>query len=268
MRSIPAVLLLTVFSTHAAAQNADPTDSERGSRIARGGFRNEDEIRDKFNNWKTDKEARAWLKAMNYKLGTIEEVAAIKPHGQKADVKVTITTKSGETVEGISVKLVSTSNGFNQIDKRWLASYAKMWNMPPDVVTAMKLYLGETPPNASSRKPERMYLNELTPAARTAVTEFFARRKDRIVSDLLAGEGQRSAEWFMVTFRNRESPRWRIRSLADTIEFYAEGPVTMTRAGNLKIGRVSMQRKGGDNGRKTAKMLQFKINPVHLFEAE
>ncbi|MBX7261288.1 MAG: hypothetical protein K1X26_06545 [Chitinophagales bacterium] len=29
-----------------------------------------------------------------------------------------------------------------------------------------------------------------------------------------------------------------------------------------------MQRKGGDNGRETAKMLQFKINPAELFEVE
>ena len=27
-----------------------------------------------------------------------------------------------------------------------------------------------------------------------------------------------------------------------------------------------MQRKGGDGGRKTSKMLQFKINPAELFE--
>lgn len=35
---------------------------------------------------------------------------------------------------------------------------------------------------------------------------------------------------------------------------------------NLKIGKITMQRKGGDNGRETAKMLQFKINPAELFE--
>ena len=29
-----------------------------------------------------------------------------------------------------------------------------------------------------------------------------------------------------------------------------------------------MQRKGGDNGRDTAKMLQFKINPAELFDLE
>ena len=29
-----------------------------------------------------------------------------------------------------------------------------------------------------------------------------------------------------------------------------------------------MQRKGGDGGRKTANMLQFKINPAELFNIE
>jgi hypothetical protein len=29
-----------------------------------------------------------------------------------------------------------------------------------------------------------------------------------------------------------------------------------------------MQRKGGDNGRDTARMLQFKINPVLLFNSK
>lgn len=34
----------------------------------------------------------------------------------------------------------------------------------------------------------------------------------------------------------------------------------------LKLGRVTVQRKGGDGGRKTANMLQFKVNPTELFD--
>ncbi len=36
--------------------------------------------------------------------------------------------------------------------------------------------------------------------------------------------------------------------------------------GNIKIGNITMQRKGGDSGRKTAQMLQFKRNPAELFD--
>lgn len=42
----------------------------------------------------------------------------------------------------------------------------------------------------------------------------------------------------------------------------------MTPRGSLKIGRITVQRKGGDNGRKTANMLQFKINPTEIFNIE
>ena len=109
---------------------------ERGSQTAKQGFKNEDEIRDKFNNWRSDADATAWLSSMGYKPSEIESVVAAKPHGEKADVEVRVKTKAGEKTEGISIKLVSSPTGFNQIDKRWLATYAKMWKMPPNVVAA------------------------------------------------------------------------------------------------------------------------------------
>jgi len=46
---------------------------------------------------------------------------------------------------------------------------------------------------------------------------------------------------------------------------FGNGNIEITARGNFKIGRITMQRKGGDGGRETAKMLQFKINPAELF---
>ena len=42
----------------------------------------------------------------------------------------------------------------------------------------------------------------------------------------------------------------------------------MTKQGNFRIAKIGMQRKGGDGGRPTANMLQFKINPAELFDIE
>ena len=50
------------------------------------------------------------------------------------------------------------------------------------------------------------------------------------------------------------------------INHYSDGNVEITARGNLKIGRITMQRKGGDAGRDTAKMLQFKVEPTELFD--
>ena len=37
-----------------------------GSQTAKGGFRNEDDIVRKFNDWKTDEDAQKWLAIMGY----------------------------------------------------------------------------------------------------------------------------------------------------------------------------------------------------------
>lgn len=239
--------------------------SEIGSATAKGGFRNEDKIRDKFNNWDTDQNSKAWLKVMGHDLSKVKAVTATKPHGYKADVEVVVVTEQMTTTDRLSIKLVSSENGFNQIDKRWLKQYAEMWKMPPDVIAGMRLYLGESVPNTASRRDNRMYLDELSLSHRDAIINFFQTHKDEIVSDLISGDGPHSANWFMVTQKATDKPRWVIRPTKQVVEFFSEGPVQMTRAGNLKIGRISMQRKGGDNGRDTAKMLQFKMNPALLF---
>lgn len=266
--AILAVFILTAFVSVTLGQQPSDAKIERGSQTAKNGFKNEDEIRDKFNNWKTDEDARMWLAAMNYKVNEIESVVAAKPHGEKADVEVRIKTTSGEKIEGISIKLVSSPNGFNQIDKRWLATYVKMWKMPAQVVAALKLFVGETLPTKLSRNAKRMFINELEPAQQKAVVDFFTLKRDEIVSDLFAGDGDTRADWVMVALKSTDKPRWIIRSSTDTIKFFGSGPVEITRNGNLKIGRITMQRKGGDAGRETAKMLQFKINPALLFYAK
>ena len=267
--NLPLWLVVAVLLCHSIfAQTSHQAKVELGSKTAKDGFKNEDEIRVKFNNWRIDKDARGWLAAMNYKAADIENVVVAKPHGQKADVEVRVKTRTGEKKEGISIKLVSSPTGFNQIDKRWLATYAKMWKMSANVQTALKFFVGETPPLKPSRDPKRSYLNELDPVTQKSVVDFFTANKEEIVSDLFAGDGSHAAGWVMVAFKATENTRWVIRSSADTITYFSEGKVEITRAGNLKIGRVTMQRKGGDGGRETAKMLQFKINPVQLFDAK
>jgi len=258
-----AVLVLAIYGS-SFAQKPQAAKVELGSATAKNGFKNETEIQDKFNNWKVDADARPWLEGMGYEVADVESVIASKPHGEKADVEVRVKTKSGERVEGISIKLVSSPNGFNQIDKRWLSHYAKMWKMPANVESALKLFVGETQPTKPARASNRMFLDELEATARDAIVAFFTNNKHEIVSDLFQGDGAHAAGWIMVAFKATANTRWTLKHVEDVIKFYGDGPVTITKSGNLKIGRITMQRKGGDGGRETANMLQFKINPALL----
>lgn len=259
---ITCAVLFAAFSF--AGGTAAAQTAAKGSQIAKAGFANEAVIAAKFNNWQSDADARLWLAAMGFPPSRIRSVVARRPHGEKSDVELTVSIDDRTYASGISIKLVSNKTGFNQIDKRWVSAYARAWKMPPDVIEALKLFVGEIRPKKPTRTAGRMYLNELSKEQQDAVVSFFTTNKETIASDLFEGDGKYAAGWFLVAYRAGDKPLWAFRSARDAENFFSEGPVVITRAGNLKIGRITMQRKGGDGGRETAKMLQFKINPALL----
>ena len=82
-----------------------------GSETAKNGFKNEDYVVEKFNNWQDDLTAQEWLISMNYKLVDIQNVKASKIKGSfKADVqvqiKIEIQLKELIDVQNLQVKLV------------------------------------------------------------------------------------------------------------------------------------------------------------------
>jgi len=258
-------LLLVIIALGFSGVIAQGTAAALGSETAKNGFKNEDEIRDKFIAWKSDVDARAWLVTMGYKLDDVLSVSAVKPSGQKSDVDVTVETKTGRHTDGISIKLVSSPHGFNQIDKRWLAHYVKMWSIPPEVEATLKLFCGETPPTKTGRSTDRMFLDELTAEQQKAVIDFFNTHREKVLHDLFRGDGPHAASWFMVAWKPGDKTSWVLKRDEDVEHFFGDGKIELTSGGNLKIGKITVQRKGGDAGRDTAKMLQFKINPALLF---
>lgn len=244
-----------------------------GSRTARAGFSNENDVIDRFNNWKEDKIAQEWLTEMKYRVDDIEFVKASKVRGQyKADVQVRITIviklKSQEDLQNLQVKLVSNPQGFNQIDKRWVDKYVELWNIPEDVTKILKLFTGEIPPTKKdTRDTRRMFLDEMSKSDQDRIISFFNDKKILIISDILKGRGEFSADWTLVILKCNGESHWVLKSINHVMNVFGNGDIRLTKEGSLKIGKIGMQRKGGDGGRNTAKMLQFKINPVELFKS-
>ena len=242
-----------------------------GSKTAKGGFKNEKDVIKRFNNWAKDGVAQKWLRAMGYKISDIEYVKASKVYGQyKADiqvrVRIVIKLKSQEDLQNLQVKLVSNPQGFNQIDKRWIDRYVKFWNIPEDITKILKLFTGEIKPTKRGLKDRRRtLLSEMDKSDQNKIVKFFEDNKILIVSDLLKGRGEFSADWVLVILKVNNKSTWTLKSINEVMNVYGGGDVRITPQGSLKIGKIGMQRKGGDAGRDTSKMLQFKINPVELF---
>lgn len=206
---------------------------------------------------------------MQYDIKEIEYVKAIVLSGFKADVQVQITIKLKEAIdaENIQVKLVSNLKGFNQIDKRWIDKYIEMWEIPIKVSELLKQYTGEILPLVINPKDSRRtFANEFSEADQKTLLEWLYNNKSLIVSDILKGRGKFSAEWMLVAHKVDDSARWILKPMNYCLNFFGNGEIEITNRGNFKIGRITMQRKGGDGGRKTAQMLQFEINPAELFK--
>jgi len=241
-----------------------------GSKTAKSGFKNEKDIVAKFNNWRSDEDAQQWLTIMGYDLKKIEKVKAIIITGShKTDVQVQITIyfKEAVAVENLSVKLVSNPQGFNQVDKRWVDKYVEMWNIPENITEALKLFTGEIKPGRKNLKdPRRMFLDEMEAKTQKFIVDFFSKNKILIISDILKGSDEFPVNWMMVVLKKKnEKPEWILKHINYVLNVFGSGDVRITAQGSLKIGKITMQRKGGDAGRETSKMLQFKINPMELF---
>ncbi|EAK3673070.1 type II restriction endonuclease [Campylobacter jejuni] len=244
---------------------------ELGSNTAKNGFKNENFVVNTFNNWQNDILAQSWLKAMNYNINDIQNVKAQKIKGSfKADVQVVILVQiklqNLQDVQNIQVKLVSNPQGFNQVDKRWLKNYNELWNFPDELLEILQYFTGEKSPKIKNPKDKRrMFLTEFTKEEQEQVINFFIKNQVLVVNDILKGRGQFASEWFLVILKiEKQDLKWLLKPINEVINFYS-GEVLITDRGSLKIGKITMQRKGGDNGRISANMLQFKINPCELF---
>jgi len=243
-----------------------------GSRTAKRGFKTERDVAGKFNNWRVDEDAQQWLAIMGYDLKEIEKVKAViitGSHKTDVQVQITIYLKEAIAAENISVKLVSNPQGFNQVDKRWIDKYVAMWNIPENITGALKLFTGEIKPTKGNlRDPRRMFLDEMDAQIQKLIVNFFGENKVLVVSDILKGSDEFPVNWMMVVLKKEnENPEWVLKHINHVLNVFGGGEVRITHRGSLRIGEITMQRKGGDAGRDTSKMLQFKINPVELFHS-
>ncbi len=264
---------------------------EVGSYTAKGGFENEADIVSKFDNFKNDNEAKLWLKIMGYNYEKIQKLTAaqIPPRINKdtafslgvteANFEETTTFKKADIqirleiiiddiyhIENLSLKKANVGAGYNQVDKRPVDKYKSFWNIPTSVCDTLKLYTGENSSRSGLKLKDsrRMFLNEIDQKKVDALLKFFSDNKTIIFNDVLRGRGSLSADWMLVTRKNKDTIDWILKDINFVCNFFAKGSVEVTNRGNLKVGRMTVQRKGGTPDPKS---LQFKLNPLDLFES-
>lgn len=241
-----------------------------GSKTAKGGFKVEKLVVDEFNAWKNSDLAKDCLVKMGYKLDKIEQVVAQRVKGSfKTDVqvKITIYLKDLIDAQNISVKSVSKiKGGSNQVERGWIKDYKQRWKFDDEIERILNLFVGKIAPYKATKREGRMYFTEMSEDERNKILACFKERQFLIISDILKGSGKFAAEWFLVVLNPQNSgiiSKWQIKPINEVLNL-CNGEIYFNKKGGLQIGKISMQKKGGDSGGESAKQLQFKLNPLKV----
>lgn len=267
-------------------------DSEWGSSVAKRGFQNEEDIVEKFEDWEDDIEVEKWLKILDYKKEDIESLEVENlGNSVKPDIKLTISISGQKHTEGISIKRAKKNSNYNQVDKRWVEKYKEKWDMPEKVVKGLKMYTGrdgwkpeeiesdyKIPNLEEIRDERRLYFDELPKEFRESIVKFFLENKERIMNDIFRGDEPR-ADWMLVTrvYEEKDETLWTLRSMDNVIDIMSSlskerrvkeirdgfGVTDSKRYCNIKLGKITVQRKGGTP---QPQKLQFKMKPFDLVD--
>ena len=115
--------------------------------------------------------------------------------------------------------------------------------------------------NVGIKKKRRLFFDELENHEQSQLLSFFSNKKIKIVQDVVQGRGLFAANYVLVVDKSAQTVSSKIIPINQAIKIMSSGPVEISPRGSLRIGKILMQRKGGDSGRPTANMLQFKEDP-------
>jgi len=253
------------------------------SKAAKSGFKAEERIINAINS--NDEVGKKIIEAIRDLSGySLTLCSAFKcPPRAKADIGIAY---NGKQIL-ISVKKFDIDIGFdyNHVERKYVDFYAKKWSMPKDVYITLKKFVGEVDaqgnpisieelkrdaellgmsPGKLSKK-RRTFLHQMSAQTIKNVKRFFSENKMKILKDIFVND--EAIEFFIVVKRGAGLAYYYVLPTKDVLDIYSKGDVKITPRGSLLVGRVELQRKGGDHWTTrgwvdtSASQLQFKIKP-------
>jgi len=227
------------------------------------GLKVEQRIIDKFN--KMDADARAWATLLTNDK-TVQVIQAYKPATQiKTDIFLESLTSLGKLNKTISVKSVKSKVGSNQLTRFWTSLLVDKFGLENDLANILKRFTGEASWNGNRENLKREKLSAHPEHKVERLKEFFYENKYDLIKWMFTGD-ENIDHFMVVTNVGTALPSYFIYPMQEVISYYSAGDAVITSRGwgGIKIGRVSIQRKGGDKGKFSACQLQSKIRVGEL----
>jgi hypothetical protein len=190
---------------------------------------------------------------------------------EKPDVLIYDDPSDILAMKGISMKTYKPEVSFSQANRGSLETYVEELGMSYGVAVTLRAFV------VKNHQGERTMLNEAPISAQDELLRFFQLYQRQIISHVLRGKakGVLKADWLLLHETKDEDwiskvgkrDCWHLYPMATVIDCCCTETPSITKAGNLTLGLgLTLQRKGGDGGAKSANDLQFKLNPKRIHE--
>ena len=266
---------------------------------AKAGIENEDYIVNTLNQFRNNEEAKKWLEALDYDVSKIKKLEAKRSLKMGlGNIKSDVILFVNQNAHGIQIKKSRKGVNFNHIQRGWTNKFCKELNAPSFISDALKKFAGEDgfqPMDYMSEKEleelqskrkkkgfsekkiqqltsyyKRILLSELEEKERKEVFAWFEKNKEKIVTSVLRGNDKNYQPRHLLVVEHAKGKITRIGiiTMLKAIQYFTTGDVVETTGGTvLWIGKIKMQRHGAEKSEgKNAQHLQFKINPLGVFE--
>jgi hypothetical protein len=179
---------------------------------------------------------------------------------EKPDV-VLCDTDEDKDYAFISLKCCTKfDTAFNQIKRCSIASFKEEFDVPSDVVDILNKY---------TEGKKKLLPGNYSPKELNRLLEFLNENRRHLLASAFTGQDKKpKANWLLL--HEWKFPNWRrniggkassqLISMQKVLKLYEGIKVSYTKRGTITFGAgVTLQRKGGDSGAKTANDLQFKL---------
>lgn len=193
---------------------------------------------------------------------------------QKADVRLKI-EHAGQTVTvNLSLKKAEKKANFNQIDKRSVDTYQRLWGFSDEISLWLKLFTGaldrviferHTKGLETDKKRIRLNFTAFPETEQQLILDFLTTNKIRLIEDVVRGRGPLSAEYIVVTRQTGISKEVHLCKASNAVSYLQQGDVKKSPRGSIEFGKLTIQRYGGSP---SPELLQFKIKPSLLFDVD
>jgi hypothetical protein len=161
----------------------------------------------------------------------------------------------------ISLKCcMAFDTAFNQIKRCSIASFKEEFDVPKEVIAILEKY---------TEGKKKLLPGNYSPKELNRLLEFLNENRRPLLASAFTGQDKKpKANWLLL--HQWKFPNWRkniagkassqLISMQKVLKLYEGIKVSYTKRGTITFGAgVTLQRKGGDSGAKTANDLQFKL---------